>query len=238
DSFSASGLILRGSLPKLLFAGIVLRQLLEKWFSELEATSGQLETDEPVVSMCLAVCGDWSIAKQIDNAPAGRLAFSQGLAQAKSAISRNDGLRRLLLSFDVREGKRPGGGVRIESIKMADGKTIPILCNRGFALTGSALQSLLASTAQVKMQGFQSKDEDAALQVFAAFRLPGGRAEGYAVHGVGESGAEVDVHLLLRIGKVLVGTTVADVDAVMAHEAPGLKALNDALPGWLNDGSA
>jgi len=238
DSFSASGLILRGSLPKLLFAGMALRQLLTKWFSELEATSDQLDTDEPVVSMCLAVCGNWSIAKQIDNAPAGRLAFSQGLAQAKSAVSRNDGLRRLLLSFDARDGKRPCGGVRVENIKMADGKSIPILCNRGFALTGSALQALLASTAQVNMQGFQSRDEDAALQAFAAFRLPGGRAEGYAVHVVGESGAEVDVHLLLRIGKVLLGTTVEDVYEVMDHEAPGFKALNDALPGWLDDGAA
>jgi len=238
DSFSASGLILRGSLPKLLYAGMALRQLLAKWFSELEATSDQIETDEPVVSMCLAVCGDWSIAKQLDDAPAGRLAFSQGLAQAKSAVSRNDGLRRLLLSFDARDGKRPCGGVRIESIKMADGKNIPILCNRGFALTGTALQSLLASTAQVQLQGFESADEAAELPAFAAFRLPAGRAEGYTVHVVGESGVEVEMNLLLRIGKVLLGTTVEDVYEVLDHEAPGFKALNDALPGWLHNGAA
>jgi len=234
DSFSASGLILRGSLPKLLLSGIGLRQLMGRWFDELEATSDVVEKDEPVVSMCLAVMGDWSNVKQIDNAPVGRLAFSQGLAQANSAVSRNDGLRRLLLSFDARDGKRPPGGVRVESIRMADGKSIPILCNRGFALTGSALHSLLASTAQLQMQGFQSPLEDAALPAFAAFRLPAGRAEGFVVHVVGAAGAEPETHILLRIGKVLLGTNVEDIYEVLDHEAPGYRALNDALPRWLS----
>lgn len=234
DSFSASGLILRGALPKLLLSGIGLRRLMAKWFEELEATSDLEDKDEPVVSMCLAVMGDWSIARPIDHAPAGRLAFSQGLAQAKSAVSRNDGLRRLLLSFDARDGKRPPGGVRIETIRMADGKGLPILCNHGFALTGAALHSLLASTAQLRMAAFRSPPEDAALPAFSAFRLPGGRAEGFIVHMSGGAGVEAEMYLLLRIGKVLLGKSVEDIYELLDHDAPGYRALNDALPRWLS----
>ena len=237
DSFSASGLLLRGSLPKLLIAGVALRQLLGTWFEEMDATSDIADKDEPVVSMCLAVMGEWSIARQSEGGPGGRLAFSQGLAQAKSAVSRNDGLRRLLLSFDARDGKRPLGSVRVEAIKMADGKSIPILCNRGFAVTGSALQSLMASSAELHMQGFQAPGEEV-VGSLAGFRLPGGRLEGFLVYIVDSAGAETENHLLLRIGKVLLGTTVEDVYEIMDPEAPGYRPLSEAISRWQGSGAA
>lgn len=238
DSFSASGMVLRGGLPKLLLAGIALRRLLEKWLEELDATSEELLAEDAVVSMCIAQLGDWSVARQLENAPAGRLAFSQGLAQAKSAVSRNDGLRRLLLSFDARDGKRPPGGVRVENIRMADGKSIPILCNRGFSLTGTAMQALLASSAQLNFQSFRAPDDSADSPGFTAFRLPGGCAEGFLMHVAGVAAAESETHVLLRIGKVLLGTSVEDIYEVMDPHAPGYNMLANGAPGWLSDSDA
>jgi len=232
DSFSASGLLLRGSLPKLLLAGVALRQLMGKWFEELGAASEGTGKETPIISMCLAVHGEWAIAKQVETGLGGRLAFSRGLAQAKSAVSRNDGLRRLLLSFDERDGKRPLGGVRVETMKMADGKRVPILSNQGFALTGSALQALRASTAELHMQAFQAP-ENAAVQGLTGFRLPGGRPEGFLLHVVGGAEAETDTHLLLRIGKALLGTSVEGIYEVMDPEGPGYKPLSEASTRWL-----
>jgi len=237
DSFSASGLLLRGAAPKLLLTGIALQQLLAKWFEELDAASDVAEKDEPVVAMCLAQLGDWSIARRSDAEFAGRLAFSRGLAQAKSAVSRNDGLHRLLLSFDARDAKRPLGHARVDVMKMADGKSIPILCNRGFVLTGSALQSLLASSAELHMQGFKAPAEDATPSL-SGFRLPGGRPEGFLVHVVDNAGAETDTYVLLRIGKALLGTSVEDIYEIMAPESPGYKPLEAAVPHWLGNGAA
>jgi len=232
DSFSASGMLLRGGMPKLLLAGVAVQQLLAKWFEELDAASEVADKDEPVVSMCLALLGDWSIARQSEAGFGGRLAFSRGLAQAKSAAIRNDGLRRLLQSFDARDGKRPLGKVRLDAMKMADGKSIPILCNRGFVLTGSAMKALSEASAQLHMQRFKAQAEDS-MPSLSAFRIPGGLPEGFLVHVVDSAGAETETHLLLRVGKALLGTTVEDIYEVMDPETPGYKPLSEALPRWL-----
>jgi hypothetical protein len=223
-------MILRGAPSALLPAGMALRQLLGKWFDEMEAAEGG-EKEEPVVSMCLAAMGEWCIARPPEAGTGGRLAFSQGLAQAESAVSRNDGLRRLLLSIDSRDGKRPLGGVRIEAMRMADGKSIPILCNRGFALTGSAVQSLLASSARLHLQNFSAPEGEMPAPL-NGFRLPGGRIAGFLLHVVDDAGGETETHILLHIGKVLLGTSVEDVYEVMDPHAPGYAPLAQALTRW------
>jgi len=237
DSFSASGLLLRGTVPKLLLAAVAIRQLLTKWLEEMDAVAEGPDVDEPVVRMGLAMLGEWSMPEHGDSALAGRLAFSPGLAQAESAVGRNDGLHRLFSSFDARDSKRPIGLVRVEAMKMANGKSIPILCNRGIVMTGSALQALSAASAELHMQAFQAPAEQAAQQL-PAYRLPGGRIEGVVLHVLGAGGVEADTHVLLRIGKVLLGKTVEDIYEVMDTDSQGGIALSKGLSRWQGGGAA
>jgi len=183
------------------------------------------------VSMCLAVAGEWSMVKKNADKMNGRLSFSTGFAQAESAVSRNDGLQRLLRSVDEKTGKKPLGGVRVEGLKMADGKRVPILCNRGFVMTGGALQALLQSGNQLCLQRFGASGEQAAQQL-PDYRLPGKGLEGMSARLGDDANVEHDVLLMVYIGKVLLAGSVEDVYEVLDGESPAYTLISKALSDW------
>jgi len=235
DAYSASGLLLRGNPNALLLTGVALREALFKWLQELDVVEQDAAGDEPVVSLCLAVAGEWSMPEKNTDKMNGKLTFSAGFAQAESAVSRNDGLQRLLRSVDEKTGRKPLGSVRVEGLKMADGKSVPILCNRGFVITGSALHALSQSGKQLCLRPFSVSAAQAGQQL-PGYRLPGAKLEGMSAQLGDDAKVEHDLVLMVNIGKVLLAGSVEDVFEVLDGDNPAYTLISKALPDWQGNG--
>ncbi|MDQ6987935.1 MAG: hypothetical protein Q9M25_09045 [Mariprofundaceae bacterium] len=235
DAYSASGLLLRGEIPALLTAGMVLREALAKWLQDLDVTGDIAAADEAVVGMCLAVRGDWSMAQKQDVQLAGKLAFSPGLAQAESAVGRNDGLQRLFSRIDAQHGRQALGDVRIESLATVDGKSVPVLYNRGFIITGSAVQGLVPFAKRLRMRKFRASAEQMQ-QKLSAYRWPGGKLEGISLYAAAAPSGDAELLLLLHVGKVLLGAGVEDIFELMDPQNPAYALIADALSAWQGAG--
>ncbi len=241
DGYSASGLLLRGNAAALLLIALALREVLFSWLQELDVLElgvreNGASVDDPVVCMCLAAGGEWSMSGNKGNALngnllKGKLAFSPGFAQAESAVSRNDGLERLLRSIDERSGRKPLGSVRVDALKMADGKSVPILCNRGFVITGTALKGLSQSARQWHLQRFSVSTAQLGQQL-SAYHLPGGKLEGVSAQLGEEAKVDTNVLLMVNVGKVLLAGSVEDVFEVLDTGNPVHTLISAALPGW------
>ncbi|MDX8392508.1 MAG: hypothetical protein R8K53_08100 [Mariprofundaceae bacterium] len=231
DAYSASGLLLRGEIPTLLITAVALREALAKWLQGLDVVGETAATDEAMVCMCMAARGAWSVAQKTDAKLTGTLAFSSGLAQAESAVGRNDGLQRWLSTLDAQDGRKVIGDVRVEAMNMADGKGVPVLYNRGFMLTGSAVQGLVAFAKRLQMRKFRASGEQVAQQL-PGYRWPGAKLEGISLHAGEASGVDTELLLLVHHGKVLLGASVEDVFELMDAQNPAYALLVGAVPVW------
>jgi len=251
DTYSASGLLLRGNAATLMLVGLALRDALSSWLQELDVLEHGASVDDPVVSMCLAShdvnsgvdgdanssvdSGEWLIPAKKEAVLKGTLAFSSSFAQAESAVSRNDGLQRLLCSMDERTGRKPLGRVRVDALKMADGKSGPVLCNRGFVLTGNALQTLSQSGRQWHLRRFSASASQAEQQL-SGYHLPGGKLKGVSAQLGEATDVKIESLLMVHLGKVLLAGSVEDIFEVLDMDNPASKLIADALPSWQGSG--
>jgi len=103
DEFSAAGCLLRGPVVPLMHLGIAIRAQLRDWHQDI-AETGQ-ETDMPAISMCMAMAEDWYFTRHEHETFGDRhMAFSPGLMQLASGVSRDYGLGQLIARRDHGEG--------------------------------------------------------------------------------------------------------------------------------------
>ena len=225
DGLDASGLLLRGEASVLLFIGAMLAEEMRRWLAEAaegDAQSvGKAAWGPNAFSMCLAAGGEWLVSGQKEGREADALkfglAFSPAVAQAVSAVCRNEGLFRLLARQDREQGRKQIGAARIEALKMADGKDIPVLCNRGFVVTGSALRGIVADAA-VRARRF-AVEGGATAEKWRDYHWPGDKLRGVVLEN-SDAADDGQALALLFIGKVVLAGSVEDVFEVLAYEHP------------------
>lgn len=169
DGYSASGCMLRGSIPELMKVGIELRKWLLEWFAELTEGNGE---EMPPVSMCQAMMGDWSFAR-VESKERGNVNFAFGLAvaQADAGVSRDSGVGRLIAEREKKAGLKGLGNVRVEPIDGNSG--IQLLYNHGYALTAPVVAEISAAFRnRAKVREFRVAKADAEA-VLSDFRLLG-----------------------------------------------------------------
>lgn len=171
DNYSASGCMVRGSVPELLQVGIELRRQLLDWFLEQSSSEG---SEMPPVSMCLTMMGDWSFVRFEDKERgAVNFAFGLAVAQADSGVSRDSGVGRLIELRDRKAGQKGAGNVRVEAVDVGGGQPISLLYNHGFALTAPAVAEISSAFRnRAKVREFRVARGDAQA-VLSEYRLSG-----------------------------------------------------------------
>ncbi len=148
DNCSASGLLLRGSVPALVLAGIDLRRRLHQWLNDAFEKQG-VSRDEvamPAISMCLDMTGEWTFSEfNLPDAGACRVAFSMAVPQVDAGIGRDPHVERLIASRHARDDLKPLGSVNVEVIQTGGGQRMQMLHNAGMALTASAMSELTSA---------------------------------------------------------------------------------------------
>ena len=212
DDISAAGCLLRGAALALLETGVALRQRLWEWFQDM-ADAGT-EEHMPAVSMCMAMTGDWHFAEmKQEKLGKRRIAFSLGLTQASSGVSRDCGAGRLIVLRDHKLGAKPLGGVRVEGVDSGAGGRVQLLYNNGFAVTLPALTELIGAVrGRAEVREYRVERADAA-RVLRGYRLPEGALDLIVI----EQGGDAPMLLIVRVGKPCLGGVDIDVYEVLDH---------------------
>ncbi|RMD62161.1 MAG: hypothetical protein D6824_07115, partial [Planctomycetota bacterium] len=218
DDVSAAGCVLRGSASSLLSAGVALRRRMWEWYKDIADPGG--EEHMPAVSLCLAMTGDWHFAElKHDKLGRRRLAFSLGLTQAASGISRDCGAGRLIALRDHKLNAKPLGGVRVEGVDTGAGGRVQLLYNNGFAVTLPALTELIgAIRSRAEVREYRVERAEAA-RVLRGFRLPEGALDLIVI----EPGGDEAPLFIVRVGKPCLGGVDMDVYEVLD---PGSEAVH------------
>lgn len=230
DEFSASGCVLRGSVAPLVQTAIILRGKLWEWYREMRET-GQ-ENNMPIVSMCMAMTGDWHFARRRHEKFRERhVAFSRGLAQAASGVSRDEATGRLIACRDRKAGSRPLGGVRVETVDTGTGHRVQLLYNSGFAVTVSVLTELTSSIRHKADVREYHVDRTRAKKVLRDFRLPDGFFDLIAIEFRGAKEAPI---LMVRVGKPCLGGVDLEIYEVLDPASEAVRLIvREGLSRWV-----
>jgi len=231
DEFSASGCLLRGEVVPLIQTGIALRQQLRDWYQDM-AEAGY-DSNMPIVSMCMAMTGDWSFTRhQHEKLGDWNIAFSLGLTQAASGVSRDCGTGRLIACRDHEAGMLPLGGVRVEAVDIDAGHQVRVLYNGGFAITVPVLTELTSSIRNKADVREYHVGRVNAGKVLRGFRLPEGFLDFIVIENRSGKG---DPMFIVRVGKPCLGGVDLEIYEVLdpASEAVRLIA-REGLVQWAN----
>lgn len=234
DECSASGCLLRGSVPELIVAGTTIRHQLRQWYLEtFEKEGGHHKAIKaPPISMCLDLAAEWAFARQQHKRLGEHtIVFTQTLRRINAGVVRDAGVGRLIAARDEKLGLRPLGGVRIETVATGTGENVQVLYNAGFMLTAAAVSELTTVLANKASMKRFSVAGDRLNTVLQGYRLPGRSLELLVIQ---RHGFEKKMPwLLVRAGK----SSLADMD-VEVHEildadadAAGL-IVSQGLPLW------
>jgi len=199
DECSSSGCLLRGSVLALTETGIRLRKQLHLLYLKL---SGQQDgqVNQPPLSMCMDMTGEWLFTES-DHARLGRqkIAFSLAIPQVDAGVFRASSVERLMNARDRKQGLKPVGGVNVEPVPIADGQTLQLLHNAGFAMTGAAMMELTRVLNQrASIRGVHPALKEVGT-VLDGYRLPPG---GLDLLVIQRFGAESEPPwVLMKVGK-------------------------------------
>jgi len=229
DELSASGCVLRGSAAQLMQMGVALRRQLWEWYQDMAETGR--ENNMPAVSMCMAMTGDWYFARQQHEKSGDRhVAFSLGLAQAASGVSRDCGAGRLIAYRDHKDGVLPLGGVRVETVDTGTGHRVQLLYNNGFAITVPALTELTSSIRHKADVREYHVDRASAKMVLRNFRLPDGFFDMIVIE---IRGGEEGPMLIVRVGKPCLGGVDLEMYEVLDSSSEAVRLIaREGLSQW------
>jgi len=237
DGISATGIQLRGMTLPLLDIGVVLRRKLRIWYLEqaanepVEEGAKRPQVEAPKIPACMALAGEWSLC-QLEMGGYGmqRLASCAAVAQANAGVAHDGGVGRLIEQRDAQQRLKGLGDLRIEQLELSAELSIPLLYNRGFALTAPVLGDLQTGTRK-KAQVEELHLERAQVQgQLAGYRLPTGKFDLISLVPVGR---EDDPPLMIvRIGKALLAGSEMELFELFDSDEPVAKTLRTALPNW------
>ncbi len=232
DACSAAGCSLRGSVLHLTEAGIALRQQLKQWFA---ASSQQAEGEAllmPPIAMCMDMTGEWSFS-ELEHPGMGsyRIAFSLAVPQVEAGLRRDNMMGKLMHERDAEQHVQPLGSVNVEVMKTAEGESIPMLHNAGFALTASAMTELTALLAQkTGVKSFRLKPAQVK-GVLDGYRLPLGCLELLVIQPF--SSASDAPWVLMKVGKPNLAGVELDVFELLDPDARATRQIIDyGLMRW------
>jgi len=229
DELSAAGCLLRGPVVSLVQTGVALRHQLWGWYQDMMEAGG--ESNMPAVSMCMAMTGDWHFARQQhEKFGDRRVAFSLGLTQAASGVSRDCGAGRLIAYRDHKAGALPLGGVRVESVDTGTGHRVQVLYNNGFAITVPVLTELTSSIRHKADVREYHVDRASAKKVLRGIRLPDGFFDLIFIEIRG--GEEVPM-CIVRVGKPCLGGVDLEVYEVLDPTSEAVRLIaREGLSRW------
>jgi len=230
DELSASGCVLRGPVVPLMQTGVALRHQLWGWYQDM-AEAGR-ESNMPAVSMCMAMTGDWHFARQ-EHEKFGdrRVAFSLGITQAASGVSRDCGAGRLIAYRDHKAGVLPLGGVRVESVDTGTGHRVQVLYNNGFAITVPVLTELTSSIRHKADVREYHVDRASAKQILRDVRLPDGFFDLIVIEMIG---GDEDPMFIVRVGKPCLGGVDLEIYEVLDTTSEIVRLIaREGLPQWV-----
>jgi len=229
DEFSAAGCLLRGPVVPLMHLGIAIRAQLRDWHQDI-AETGQ-ETDMPAISMCMAMAEDWYFTRHEHETFGDRhMAFSPGLMQLASGVSRDYGLGQLIARRDHGEGLLPLGAVRVESVEADADKRVRMLYNKGFAMTAPVLDDLISSIRHKADVREYHVDAASAGEVLRGYRLPDGFFDLVAITVRGREEPPV---FIARIGGICLGGDDVEIHEVLDPASRVVRLITgEGLPRW------
>ncbi len=235
DEFSALGCLLRGPVVPLMRMGIAIRGQLWDWYQDIAETGwegmGQ-ESHMPPVSMCMATVERWHFTRRRHERFGDlRVAFSAGLAQAASGVSRDHALGQLIVDRDRGEDLRPLGNVRLERVGVDTDKQTRMLHNSGFAITTPALTELIASIRHKADVREYHVDTVSAGKVLRGYRLPEGS---FDLIVMAIRGGEEPPVFIVRVGKLCLGGADIEMHEVLDPASGAVRLIAGAeLSRWL-----
>jgi len=235
DEFSALGCLLRGPVAPLMRMGIAIRGQLWDWYQDIMETGregmGQ-ERHMPSLSMCMATAEHWHFARRRHERFGDlRVAFSAGLVQATSGVSRDHGLGQWIADRDHGEGLHPLGSVRLERADVDTGKQMRMLHNSGFAITTPALTDLMAAIRHKANVREYHVDNASAGRVLRGYRLPEGSFDLIVIDV--RRGGEPPI-FIVRVGELCLGGADIEIHEVLDPASGAVRSITGAeLSRWL-----
>lgn len=220
DEYGASGCVLRGEPFILLRTGLAMRHLLQNWYMDVQ--KNEVDGDDlPVLSMCLALAGDWSVATLMHPRFGKlRMAYAPALGQAMRGVTH---ALHAQSSANGEEGLRPLGGVTCGNGGVD---------NRGFAVTAEALNSLLEgakASADVTEYRVEKRTAQATLPGYA---LPDGDFHALLIREGGDIKDAMDA-LIVRVGRTSFTDSDGDLFEVLDIDAPVARlVLSEGASKW------
>lgn len=229
DSCSASGCLMRGSIPELIQAAVALRVQLRDWYKDMSESDDSFHM--PAVSMCVALMGDWDFVRyESKGSDTVTLAFSLAVAQADSGVSRDCGVGRLIAYRDHKSGRKPLGSVRVERLESGTGQSAQVLYNNGIALTGSAVGELTATMrhrASVREFRVDPKSADAVLSEYCGF------SDGLELICIVPNEGDENTLLLVKLGRPCLAGVDIDLYELLDKDTKSAQLiLTDGLDRW------
>ncbi len=229
DDFSASGCLLRGPVAPLIRVGIAIRDQLWGWYQDM-MENGQ-EGHMPPIPMCIAMTEHWHFARQQHEIFGDRhVAFSPGLMQVASGVSRDDGLGQLIACRDRKEGLVSLGNVRVESVGVDADNRVRMLYNNGFAMTTPVLTALISSIRHKADIREYHVDTASAGKVLRDYRLPDGS---FDLIIIGIRGGEEPPLFIVRVGKTCLGGIDIEIYEVLDPATEAVRLITEeGVPRW------
>lgn len=229
DNCSASGCLMRGPIAELIQAAVALRVQLRIWYKDMSDSDDSFHM--PAVSMCVALMGEWDFVRyESKGSDAITLAFSLAVAQADSGVSRDCGVGRLIAYRDHKSGRKPLGGVRVETLESGTGQSAQVLYNNGIALTGSAVGELTATMrhrASVREFRVDAKSADSVLSEYCRF------SDGLELICIVPNEGDENTLLLVKLGRPCLAGVDIDLYELLDKDTKSAQLiLTEGLDRW------
>ena len=216
DEFSASGCLLRGPVVPLMRMGIAIRGQLWGWYQDIVKAGRESmgkERNMPPVSMCMAMTERWYFTRQRHETFGDRhIAFSPGIMQVASGVSRDYGLGALIACRDRKNGLVPLGNVRVECVDVDANNRVRMLYNNGFAITTPALTEWISSIRHKADVREYHVDAASVGTILRGYRLPDGPFDLAVIDVRGE---ETPPIFIVRAGKLCLGGMDIEIHEVL-----------------------
>lgn len=234
DECSASGCLIRGSVPELVMVGEAIRKQLHQWYVEIfEKGDGQQQAVRaPAISICMDMADEWTFARQQHKRLGDhKIAFTQALQRINAGAVRDAGMGRLIAARDRGSNLRPIGGVRVEQVAVDAGQSVAVLYNEGFMMTAAAVHELAATLANRADVLRFSLSESRLRGILDGYRPPGDRLELLVIQ---RHGLEKKMPwLLMQAGRpCLAGTDVEVYELLDADSDPARRIAARGLAQW------
>jgi len=234
DNCSASGCLLRGAVVALAEAGIDLRRQLRQWLMDAldQHHTPSSAVNRPAVSMCMDMSGEWTFA-ELNASKRGqyRIAFSNAVAQVDAGVCRDHNVERLIRARNAKQHVQSLGGVNVEAIKTAEGRTVQMLHNNGFALTAAALTELTAALAHKASIANVRPNKSDIQGVLDGYQLPPGGLDLLIIQRFGHE--DEQPWLLIKAGKPNLAGVDMDMFELLDVDAPATRCiLERGLMRW------